>query len=333
MTQESLSRSLKEQTNLGPETVAAALSKAATTPAATKGQVEGSTALVADTRQTKLNVSGWELEGISISGQETSIIVPRAKVTFDIGRCPQRACFQQTVLLSHTHLDHVGGLPFHVCTRNMLQLPPSKVVVPQGFSAGVRKLMDAVLELQFSPAIGYEVLELEAGQNFELPSGFLCRTFPTTHAIPSQGYVIYSQRKKLKTELQGKSQAEIKELRLSGVDVTETHQVPEIAFTGDTTSAFLDAETNPTLEDALKAKVLCIEMTFLGDDVTVEEARGKGHMHVSDFVAHAHRFQNDSIVLIHFSPRYKRSEILHQLDIMLPPVLRAKCVPLLNGIE
>ncbi len=31
--------------------------------------------------------------------------------------------------------------------------------------------------------------------------------------------------------------------------------------------------------------------SFLGDDVTVEEARGKGHMHVSDFVAHAHRFQ------------------------------------------
>lgn len=41
--------------------------------------------------------------------QETSIIFPSAKVTFDIGRCPQRACFQQTVLLSHTHLDHVGG--------------------------------------------------------------------------------------------------------------------------------------------------------------------------------------------------------------------------------
>lgn len=43
--------------------------------------------------------------------------------------------------------------------------------------------------------------------------------------------------------------------------------------------------------------------------------------------------QNETIVLIHFSPRYKRSEILHQLDIMLPPALRAKCVPLLNGIE
>lgn len=73
--------------------------------------------VVADSRSTKLTVAGWELEGVSIGGQETCIIVPRAKVAFDIGRCPQRAAFQQTLLISHGHLDHVGGLPFHVSTR------------------------------------------------------------------------------------------------------------------------------------------------------------------------------------------------------------------------
>jgi len=51
--------------------------------------------------------------------QETCIVVPRAKVAFDIGRCPQRAVFQQTVLISHGHLDHVGGLPFHVASRSV----------------------------------------------------------------------------------------------------------------------------------------------------------------------------------------------------------------------
>lgn len=34
-----------------------------------------------------------------------------------------------------------------------------------------------------------------------------------------------------------------------------------------------------------------MELTFLDDDVTVEEAREKGHMHIADFVANAHRFQ------------------------------------------
>ncbi len=32
-------------------------------------------------------------------------------------------------------------------------------------------------------------------------------------------------------------------------------------------------------------------LRFLCDDVTVTEAREKGHMHIADFVAHAHRFQ------------------------------------------
>ncbi|KXZ48605.1 hypothetical protein GPECTOR_26g508 [Gonium pectorale] len=218
----------------------------------------------------------------------------------------------------------------------MLTLPPSKVLVPKGFSAGVRKFVDAAQELQGSPPIDYEVLEIEVGQEYQLPSGYVCRSFPTTHSIPSQGYVLYSQRRKLRADLVGKSQEEIRQLRLAGEEVTDTVEVPEIAFTGDTTAAFLEqepSEVGPVLADALRAKVLIMEMTFLCDDVTVDEAREKGHMHIADFVAHAHMFQNEAIVLIHFSPRYKRTDIVEALNTMLPPALKAKCVPLLNGIE
>lgn len=48
-----------------------------------------------------------------------------------------------------------------------------------------------------------------------LLNGFCCQ----------QGYVLYSYRKKLKAELVGKSPAEIKELRESGIEVTDTYQV------------------------------------------------------------------------------------------------------------
>jgi ribonuclease Z len=54
-------------------------------------------------------------------------------------------------------------------------------------------------------------------------------------------------------------------------------------------------------------------------------------MHVADLVAHAHRFQNEAILLTHFSPRYTRADILAALEANMPPSLRAKCVPLLNG--
>jgi len=52
---------------------------------------------------------------------------------------------------------------------------------------------------------------------------------------------------------------------------------------------------------------------------------------------HAHQcvccslLQNEAILLIHFSSRYKRSEIINALNMNLPPSLRAKCVPFLNG--
>ena len=65
-------------------------------------------------------------------------------------------------------------------------------------------------------------------------------------------------------------------------------EVPEVAFTGDTSSEFI---TRPGNEDVLRARLLIMELTFLADDVTVEHARAFGHMHISEFVQHADKFQ------------------------------------------
>lgn len=70
-----------------------------------------------DSRSAVLNLCGFDIEGVSIAGQETCIILPRFKVVLDVGRCPQRSVYQQHVLISHGHLDHIGGLPFHATTR------------------------------------------------------------------------------------------------------------------------------------------------------------------------------------------------------------------------
>mmetsp|Transcript_4347 Transcript_4347/g.11794 ORF Transcript_4347/g.11794 Transcript_4347/m.11794 type:complete len:321 (-) Transcript_4347:206-1168(-) len=287
--------------------------------------------MIHDSRAQKLSVAGFELEGCSIAGQETCIIVPRAKVVFDIGRCPQRAVFQQTVLISHGHLDHVGGLPFHVSSRVLNSLPPSKIVLPPSYVENVKQYLDVSNRLQGdTPGFEYEVVQLEGNDELQLPSGFTVKPLPTTHGIESQGYVLYSLRKKLRADLQGRSQEDIKQLRLGGMDVQETIKVPEIAFTADTTAEFLERDS-PALTDALRARLLIIEMTFVDDTVSVDEARERGHLHIADFIVHAHCFQNEAILLIHFSARYKRSEIINALNTNLPPSLRAKCVPFLNG--
>jgi ribonuclease Z len=54
-----------------------------------------------------LQVEGYQVEGISIGGQETCIIFPALKLAFDIGRCPQRAISQDFLFISHGHMDHI----------------------------------------------------------------------------------------------------------------------------------------------------------------------------------------------------------------------------------
>lgn len=54
-----------------------------------------------------LNIEGYPIEGLSIAGHETCIILPSFNLAFDIGKCPQRAISQQFLFISHGHMDHI----------------------------------------------------------------------------------------------------------------------------------------------------------------------------------------------------------------------------------
>lgn len=55
----------------------------------------------------KLMIEGYPVEGLSIAGHETCVILPSLKLAFDIGRCPQRAISQDFLFISHAHMDHI----------------------------------------------------------------------------------------------------------------------------------------------------------------------------------------------------------------------------------
>lgn len=54
-----------------------------------------------------VDLEGYSIEGLSIGGHETCIIIPEFKCAFDIGRCPSRAIHQNFVFITHAHLDHI----------------------------------------------------------------------------------------------------------------------------------------------------------------------------------------------------------------------------------
>ena len=64
-----------------------------------------------------------------------------------------------------------------------------------------------------------------------------------------------------------------------------------------------------------------------------EGAREYGHTHVDELAAAGDKFQNEAVLLIHFSARYKSEEIKEQLAARLPEQLLRRVTPLLVGYD
>lgn len=68
----------------------------------------------AEVHRKSIDLEGYSIEGLSIGGHETCVIVPELKTAFDIGRCPAKAVQQNFLFITHAHLDHI------VCLLSLL---------------------------------------------------------------------------------------------------------------------------------------------------------------------------------------------------------------------
>ncbi|XP_016443558.2 nuclear ribonuclease Z-like [Nicotiana tabacum] len=279
-------------------------------------------------RERSLQIEGYSIEGISIAGHETCIIVPTLNLAFDIGKCPQRAISQQFLFISHGHMDHIGGLPMYVATRGLYRMKPPTIIVPKVIKESVEKLFEAHRAMDHSE-LNHTLIGLDVGEEFYLRKDLKVRAFKTYHVIPSQGYIVFSVKQKLKQEYVGLPVDEIKKLKLSGVEITYTTTAAEIAFTGDTMSDFIKDSENVDA-DVLRAKILIMESTYVEDKTTADDAREYGHTHLSEIINFADRFLNKAILLIHFSARYQL-DVIQEAISAIPPPLAGRVFGLTEG--
>ena len=262
--------------------------------------------------------AGLTIEGWSRAAVQSYWRIPELKIGFDLGAQPWDFMGTPTWLITHTHLDHVAALPVYVARRRMMRMEPPKIYLPEEGVEDVRKLLLIMQRLDRGRML-CELIGVKAGDEIPLSREHVVTAFATTHTIPSLGYVVWDRRNKLKDEYVGLAGDKIRDLKMSGVEITREVRVPLVCYTGDTSPAGLD-----NFPAVYEAKVLITEMSFIRPNHRREKIHKFGHMHLDDFLERADKFHNDLIIVGHYSTRYHANEVRRLVENKLPPQLRER---------
>ena len=271
--------------------------------------------------RVRVEAAGIPIEGVSIAGHESFYKLPGFRTLLEFGRAPEDVVGYPTVAVSHGHLDHIAGLAHYASRRRLQGLPPARILVPSEAVGPVVRWVEACEELE---RIRYtiEVVPASPGDRITLRNDLELTVLPGRHRVPAVGYLFSEVKHKLLAEFDGRPGHEIADLKAKGVAVTRREEVPLLAYTGDCGEAIFDAAP-----EILRAKVLLIECSFLLPD-DVSRAREYAHIHLDDILARADRFENEALVLTHFSQRYRPEEIREAVA-AIPEPLASRVIPFL----
>ncbi len=262
-----------------------------------------------------LTHKGLTIEGYSRAAVQTYFRIPELKIGLDMGGSPWSFMGTQTFFISHAHLDHLAALPAYVARRRMMKMDPPTIYLPAAVLESVERMLRAWQRLDRGRMV-CDLIGVEPGDEIDLSREHVVTVFPTKHTVPSVGYVIWDRRKKLKPEYANLAGEQIRDLRYSGVDVSEEVRVPILCYTGDTAPQGLD--NSPAVYES---RILITEMTFFRPEHRKDKIHKFGHTHLDDILQRAEKFQNELIIFCHFSTRYHEKQIRKAIERRMPPDL------------
>jgi ribonuclease Z len=262
-----------------------------------------------------LTFKGLTIEGYSRAAVQSYWRVQELKIGFELGGSPWAFTGTQTIFVTHSHLDHLASIPVYVSRRRMMKMEPPRIYLPVESIENVQRLLHIWQRLDRGRMV-VELVGVSPGDEIELSRENVVTAFATKHTVPSLGYVVWDRRKKLKPEYQGLSGDEIRDLRLSGAEVTQEVRVPLLCYVGDSAPAGLD-----NYPPIYEAQILITEMTFFRPEHRKEKIHKFGHTHLDDILERADRFHNELIILSHFSTRYHERQIRAAVERRFPASL------------
>uniref|UniRef100_A0A6C0ELN8 Metallo-beta-lactamase domain-containing protein n=1 Tax=viral metagenome TaxID=1070528 RepID=A0A6C0ELN8_9ZZZZ len=249
------------------------------------------------------------LTGHCISTHGSVLVVENHKVAFDCGIIPEgmvgKLCSCRMVCITHGHADHISALHMDGHNRIVKSAKVADYVMPSccvkpwlGIAKGFN-----VLNGKSSNAYVPFVKGAEDKDEFKLTKHLSVVAHKTIHRVKSLGYTLVETREKLRECFHNFPGKLLGKWKRHGVELSYAIRKPIFSYTGDTTIEGLLAEP-----DFLNSEVLVTECTFVDDDITVEEAKKRGHIHISELVAHQNKIKG-ILVLCHFSPRYSKAQV------------------------
>ena len=263
-------------------------------------------------RLIEKTIGGVRLQGFTLAGEETVIVVPEMNVAFDIGRAPREVVGIDHICLSHGHMDHAAGLAYYFSQRNFQGNAPGTALVHHKLGPAIQDLMQVWgrIEGHVSPA---NIVGVDEDEDFQLHRSLVIRPFRVRHPGPTLGFSLVEVRKKLKPELAELSGQRIADLKRSGQIVEDRLEIPRVAFCSDSAvGPFLDRD------HVRNAEVLIFECTFFDPD-HLERARLGQHTHVNDLPEVFERVRSPHVVIMHLTRRTGIGQAKRHLRKVLKP--------------
>jgi ribonuclease Z len=257
-------------------------------------------------------LGNYTVDGYSRAAVQSYWRIHELKIGFDIGAHPWDYMAIPRLFISHTHLDHIAAVAVYVARRRMMKMERPKIYLPEEAISTVDMLLKVFTRLDRG-RLPCDLIGMAPGQEVELSRELVVTAAAMRHTVPALGYIVWDRRFKLKQEFQHLEGHQIRDLKNSGVEITNEVRVPLIGYTGDTSPAGLD-----NCPDLYRVETLITEMTFLAPNHRREKIHKHGHMHLNDIVARKNDFKNQHIVFGHFSVRYGEEQIRRWVEKALP---------------